>query len=150
MSRRLALILCALVLVTCGGEAGDPGSTNSSTTTSSAPTTTSTAPTTTSTAPTTTTTAPTTTTTVGRVIEVVVSGGEVTGDGRVQVPLGEEVTLRVTADVVDEVHVHGYDLLAPVAPGEPAELVFTADVPGIFEVELESGHQLILLLEVTP
>jgi heme/copper-type cytochrome/quinol oxidase subunit 2 len=149
MSCRLALVVCALVLVTCGGEAGEPSSTSTTTSTTVATTVTTSPPTTSTTAPTT-TTAPATTTTVGRVIELVVSGGEVTGGGRVQVPLGEEVTLRVTADVADEVHVHGYDLLAPVAPGQPAELAFTADVPGIFEVELESGHQLILLLEVTP
>ncbi len=39
----------------------------------------------------------------------------------------------------DEVHVHGYDHRAPVAPGAPAEVRFTPDIPGVFEVELEAG-----------
>jgi hypothetical protein len=54
----------------------------------------------------------------------------------------------VDADVADEVHVHGYDLVADVAPGSPAELTFLADIPGVFEVELESSHVELLRLEV--
>jgi heme/copper-type cytochrome/quinol oxidase subunit 2 len=48
------------------------------------------------------------------------------------------VSIRVTSDVADEVHLHGYDKKVDVAPGAPATLTFTADIPGIFEVELES------------
>jgi hypothetical protein len=43
----------------------------------------------------------------------------------------------VRADVEDEVHLHGYDLSADVAPGQAARITFTADVAGEFEVELE-------------
>jgi hypothetical protein len=58
--------------------------------------------------------------------------------------------LNVTADVVDHVHLHGYDLFADVAPGQPAKLEFNAETPGRFELELEERHALIAELEVRP
>jgi hypothetical protein len=45
----------------------------------------------------------------------------------------------VTTDSVDEVHVHGYDFVGIVIPTAPAVLTFTADIPGVFEVELEEA-----------
>lgn len=74
-------------------------------------------------------------------------GGEVAA---VEVFKGEEVRLIVSADTEDEVHVHGYDEFADVAPGEPAEIEFTADIEGIYEVELEGSHTQIARLEVRP
>ena len=85
----------------------------------------------------------------GQRIEVQVSGGQVGGDtGRVPVAAGTEVTLSVTSDVADEVHVHGYDLDASLTPGTPAEISFTADVPGVFEVELHEAGTVLLTLQV--
>jgi heme/copper-type cytochrome/quinol oxidase subunit 2 len=85
----------------------------------------------------------------GRRIEVEVTGDRVSGDtGRVTVPAGEQVTLAVTSDVADEVHVHGYDLTAEMVPGEPEELTFTATIPGVFEVELHDAGTLLLSLQV--
>jgi hypothetical protein len=52
--------------------------------------------------------------------------------------------------VTDHLHVHGYDLLAEVAPGKPGRVEFTADVAGVFEVELEDASLLLLRLEVSP
>ena len=83
-------------------------------------------------------------------IEVEVEDGEVRGPGDVEVPQGERVRLVVEADVSDEVHVHGYDLLADVTPDEPAVIVFRADAPGVFEVELEGAGLPLLELTVTP
>ncbi len=78
-----------------------------------------------------------------------VEGSEVRGgDDTVSVERGEEVTLRVTTDTADELHVHGYDLSADVAPGTPATLTFTADIPGVFEVELHGAHLLVVRIEV--
>jgi hypothetical protein len=85
-----------------------------------------------------------------REIEVTVSGDEVEGPDRPVVTLGETVLLIVRADVSDEVHVHGYDLMADVAPGQPARIRFKADVPGIFEVELEDAGRPLLELEIAP
>ena len=85
----------------------------------------------------------------GQRIEVQVTGGQVTGDtGRVPVASGEHVTLVITSDVADEVHLHGYDLEAALAPGQPAELAFDATIPGVFEVELHEAGTLLLSLQV--
>jgi plastocyanin len=83
----------------------------------------------------------------GQRIEVEVAGGQVSGDtGRVPVTAGEQITLVITSDVADEVHVHGYDLEAELSPGQPAEIAFDATIPGVFEVELhEAGTQLLSL-----
>lgn len=72
------------------------------------------------------------------VIRVGYAGGTITGGGRHEAPLGATVSIEVTSDVADEVHLHGYDKTVDVTPDAPATLTFTADIPGIFEVELES------------
>ena len=65
------------------------------------------------------------------------------------VPLGSDVTLNVTSDVADEVHVHVYDNKAEVAAGGTATMTFTADIPGQFEVELEGAHLKLVELRVS-
>jgi hypothetical protein len=82
-----------------------------------------------------------------KTIEVTYAGGKISGvDARVPVKLGEQVVLRVTSDVVEEIHVHGYDLYADLVPGQPAQLAFKADLPGSYEVELhEAGRPLFQL-----
>ncbi|MCF6508672.1 hypothetical protein E9549_14840 [Blastococcus sp. MG754426] len=85
----------------------------------------------------------------GRRIEVAYADGRVTGDtGRVPVPLGEPVTVVVTSDVADEAHLHGYDELANLVPGQPAELAFDATIPGVFELELHDAGTVLLTLQV--
>jgi heme/copper-type cytochrome/quinol oxidase subunit 2 len=85
----------------------------------------------------------------GKRIEVTISGGQVSGDtGRVQVPQDEHVSLVITTDVADQVHVHGYDLEQELAPGTPTTIEFDATVPGVFEVELHEAGTLLLTLQV--
>jgi hypothetical protein len=85
----------------------------------------------------------------GQRIEVQVAGGQASGDtGRVPVASGEHVTLVITSDVADEVHVHGYDLEAELTPGQPTEIAFDATIPGVFEVELHEAGTLLLSLQV--
>ncbi len=67
-------------------------------------------------------------------------------DGRVSTPrerfeieLGQSVAVSVTSDVEEEVHIHGYDVSLPLSAGSPAEVTFIADIPGVFEVELEDS-----------
>jgi hypothetical protein len=82
-------------------------------------------------------------------IEVDLAGGQVTGNaGRIPIGAGESVTLAITSDVADEVHVHGYDLTAELVPGETAELTFDAAIPGVFEVELHEAGTVLLTLQV--
>jgi hypothetical protein len=69
---------------------------------------------------------------------------------RLSVPKDTRLRIVVIADVSDEVHVHGYDLMADVAPGSPAVLNFTADVVGRFEIELEQRGRQIAQLNVQP
>ena len=74
------------------------------------------------------------------------TGGQVSGDtGRVPVASGDHVTLVITSDVADEVHLHGYDLEAELSPGQPAEITFDATIPGVFEVELHEAGTLLLI-----
>lgn len=69
---------------------------------------------------------------------------------RLTVPKDTRVRLVVIADVTDHVHVHGYDLMADVAPGSPAVVPFIAELPGRFEIELEDRGRQIAQLTVQP
>lgn len=160
----IALVIVAVLSAACG----DSGATTTapvpvattapsvtSTTAPPAPTTSATSPpVSATTAPSTTSPTSTTTTTTTTIpddtVEIVinVTGGEVDGPGRAEVDGGSDVRLIVTADVADELHVHGYDLFADTVPGQPVTIEFLADIPGIFEVELEDARLEILELVV--
>jgi hypothetical protein len=85
----------------------------------------------------------------GMLVQATVTGSNVqTASWRVRVDIGEKVRVQVQADRAEEVHVHGYDLKADVAPGRPAVLDFTADIPGVFEVELEQSELKLFELQV--
>jgi hypothetical protein len=83
-------------------------------------------------------------------VRITFEGGEVTGPRRPEFTVGDRVILVVRADVVDHVHVHGYDLMEDVAPGSPARFSFRAEAPGRFEVELEERHLPLTELVVSP
>ncbi len=80
----------------------------------------------------------------------VVGGQPVPGIRRAKVKQGRQVEIVTTADVTDHIHLHGYDLMADVAPGMPARIRFRATIPGRFEVELEDRGVPIADLSVTP
>ncbi|MCI0544700.1 MAG: hypothetical protein L0Z49_09700 [Actinobacteria bacterium] len=83
-------------------------------------------------------------------LEVGIVGGEVLGGPRdLAVGIGEEVFFRVASDTADELHVHGYDLFYELEPGVATEVRFVADVPGVFEIELEGSHTLVVELTVS-
>ena len=87
--------------------------------------------------------------TSAQVVALEYRAGAVTGvPGRVEVPLGSDVVLRVTSDVADELHLHGYDEKADLRAGVPGELRFRADIPGIFELELEQVGKKLTRLQV--
>jgi FtsP/CotA-like multicopper oxidase with cupredoxin domain len=62
-------------------------------------------------------------------------GNPVGGVQDFKVKKGDKVTLIVTADAEDDIHVHGVDIEKPVAPGKPTIFRFTADTEGIFDIE---------------
>jgi heme/copper-type cytochrome/quinol oxidase subunit 2 len=138
----LVASVLAVALAACGGGGDD----NQSAATTTGPATTAAGPTTSPAEPATTTTGDTGAQTVG----IAVTGTKVeTAERRVKVPLDGKVRLQVTADRADEVHLHGYDRKVDISPGKPAVLEFTADVPGVFEVELEEAGLKLVELQVS-
>jgi FtsP/CotA-like multicopper oxidase with cupredoxin domain len=153
--RKVALIAAVLgfavsvAVAACGSDDDEA----SPATTQAPPTTTEALPTTE--APPTTTDEPGTVTTAPEndreTIRITVVGGRPQGGiERPEVDQGDRVTLLVTSDVSDHVHLHGYDLMADAGPGTTARIVFRADVPGRFEIELEDRGIQIAELTVSP
>jgi hypothetical protein len=86
-----------------------------------------------------------------KAFDLVVKGGKlVSGEALMRVRQGEQVSVRIESDRKDEVHLHGYDLKAPIIPGETARLQFTADRTGRFGLELHKAHGELGTLEVYP
>ena len=52
-----------------------------------------------------------------------------------KVKKGDKVTIVVSADAHDVIHLHGYNIEKDVEPGKPATYKFTANIEGIFEIE---------------
>jgi hypothetical protein len=77
-------------------------------------------------------------------------GLPVGGIRRVTVARGRRVVLRVTSDVSDHVHVHGYDLMQDVGPGQPARIAFRATIPATVEAELEDRGVQIAAITAKP
>ncbi|MFD9609616.1 hypothetical protein ACFWWS_09635 [Streptomyces sp. NPDC059083] len=88
------------------------------------------------------------TTDPGRTVTLAITGTTVEPPpSRIELKKGERLTLRVTSDRADTLHVHGYDRELPLSPGVPATLTLTADRTGLFEVEThESGLVLTQLV----
>ncbi len=101
---------------------------------------------------TTTTVVDVTTTTAPEAVQITIAyeNGAVSGGGRIEVPLGEPVLMTIVSDVADEGHLHGYDIFVDLEPGTEGVIEFLADIPGIFELELESSGVLLADLEIAP
>lgn len=159
MHRAVRLLVVATILIAgCGDDAATTStSTTAPLTTSAAASTT--AVTTDTTEPTTTMAATTTAADDGVVsitiaigsagLDVVVEGALVEPGSRVAVAAGESVHVVFSGGVAEELHIHGYDLSLEIAPGGVEVLDFVADIPGIFEVELEGAGTLVFELEVS-
>jgi FtsP/CotA-like multicopper oxidase with cupredoxin domain len=81
-----------------------------------------------------------------------VRGGKPAGGVQtINVEKGERVRIRVSStDTADEIHLHGYDKYADVAPGRSARFTFEANLEGIFEIELHGTGTQIGKLVVEP
>jgi FtsP/CotA-like multicopper oxidase with cupredoxin domain len=65
-----------------------------------------------------------------------IRGGEVVGGpADITVKKGDVVRIVVVADAPDDIHLHGYDIEKPAAPGQPARFKVKADIEGSFEIE---------------
>jgi hypothetical protein len=69
---------------------------------------------------------------------------------KLRVQEGDIVRFKVESDVADHVHVHGYDLMKDVVPGQAITMSFAANITGIFEIELEDRAEQIGQLRVDP
>lgn len=139
--RHLVLVVIAVVLGSCATE-----TTPSPSTTAAAPV----VGTTSTTEPEGATTLPATTTTMtGPELDVEIREGEVAGPDRFEYRTGETVSITVVADTEYELHVHGYDLRYDLEPGILFTIEFTADVPGIFEVETHPGQLVVFHIEIS-
>lgn len=72
------------------------------------------------------------------------------GEDRVDVPLGNRISLRFDSDARLLVHIHGYDEEFAVEAGVITVYEFDGDLPGIFEVEDHVSHRLLIELKVSP
>ena len=102
-------------------------------------------------APTTSTTSTTTTTLPDdvTVVEVVVREGRVVTENRIDVPLGNRISMRFDSDTRLLVHVHGFDEEVSVEAGVLTVFEFDGNIPGIFEVEDHISHRLLVELQVS-
>tara|TARA_B110000438_G_scaffold252734_1_gene257942 strand:+ start:1662 stop:2069 length:408 start_codon:yes stop_codon:yes gene_type:complete len=82
--------------------------------------------------------------------EVEVRDGLVVGGvPRFKVSTGRVVSVLLTVDRVDQVHLHVYDAVADVGPGVEGQVVVRAAVPGVFEAELHGSGLRVFELEVS-
>jgi hypothetical protein len=63
---------------------------------------------------------------------------------------GALINLTIRSDVADEVHLHGYDIHRPVAPGHPVHFLIRATIQGAYPVELEQHAQTLAQITVEP
>ncbi len=75
--------------------------------------------------------------------------GIVGGIARDSASVGDIVEISVASSIAEELHVHVYDIVGDLIPGETTVVRFTADIPGVFEVELEGMGLQVLALEVS-
>jgi hypothetical protein len=88
----------------------------------------------------------------GPTIDVTISKGQVTpANATLQAKVGQPITLRVTSDAADELHVHSTpDHKFQVAAAPNQTFQFSVDVPGNVEVELHHLDRTIATINVQP
>ena len=84
--------------------------------------------------------------------QIVIANGELRGGAkRIEAKRGDTIRIDVRADVADELHLHGYDVIKDVRPGSPARFRVKADIEGVFELEgHDSFHGTIANVVVEP
>jgi hypothetical protein len=86
----------------------------------------------------------------GTVIEITIQGDTVDPNGaRVDVPLGEPVTLDITADREGELHVHATPEQEISFQHGDTEAELTFDKPGVVDVEDHESGKVIVQLQVS-
>lgn len=71
-----------------------------------------------------------------RIFELTILRGTLPAEQRVlRAHKSDTVRLRLTSDAPGEIHLHGYRLVAKLAPAGPGELVFNAHATGRYRLE---------------
>lgn len=86
-------------------------------------------------------------------LDVTLAGGALAGGSDTfRAALGDLVVLRWASDSELELHLHGYDVEAEVAPDSPMTMIFEATIPGRFPIEAHgaAGEATLLYVEVLP
>jgi hypothetical protein len=88
----------------------------------------------------------------GLTIEVTIANGQVTPtNATLQANVKEQITLRITSDVTDELHVHSVpDHKFEIAAAPNQTFQFSVDVPGNVDVELHHLKRTIATIQVQP
>lgn len=88
----------------------------------------------------------------GTQVDIVITDGKATPQGkRVEVTAGTPVTLRITSDADEEIHVHSEpEHEFEVGPGHVLDETFTIDTPGQVAVEAHHLGVTIVQLVVEP
>lgn len=88
----------------------------------------------------------------GTTVDIVIKDGKVTPQGkRVKVEAGKPVTLRITSDADEQIHVHSDpEHEFEVEPGRVLDETFTIDTPGQVAVEAHHLDVTIVQLVVEP
>ena len=82
-----------------------------------------------------------------RTVAVTVTGSRVTPAPRtVELGVGETMTLTVTSDHADQLHVHGFDIEKDLPAGTAVSVELTGESPGVYEVE--THHPELRLLKI--
>ncbi len=74
----------------------------------------------------------------------------ITGPAVLKVRRGDRVHIAFTSDIVDDLHLHGYEREVLLLPRFTAELEFRAELTGRFPLELHRDPRTIATLEVYP
>ena len=84
-------------------------------------------------------------------VNVSISGTTMQPSSTITVHQGDRVTVKVTADKKEEIHLHVYDIIFSVEkPGDTVTHTFTADKTGSFDIEIEDTGTGIGSLVVQP
>jgi long-subunit fatty acid transport protein len=88
----------------------------------------------------------------GLVVDITIAKGQVTpSNATLQATVKEPITLRVTSDAADELHVHSVpDHKFQVAAAVNQSFQFSVDVPGNVDVELHHLDRTVATIQVRP
>ena len=87
-----------------------------------------------------------------RRFELRIENGEISnGSKPIQIQRDDSVEIDWSTDQRAIVHLHGYDILVTVDPGQTQKMTFVANATGRFPIELHGEqHRVLVYLEVHP